>query len=113
MKSLKIRFQRNVTRSVSQTRHLSAAHDKIQHNHSKAVTEELEKAVDFCKANKCRGYAAIATGNFQLIKDPRTINKRLDSSNDSIVTGQGKTHLRVLTFEEEASFMNYLLNKNR
>jgi len=72
----------------------------------------LEKAVDYCEAKKCRGYAATATGNFQLIKNPRTINKRLDSLDDSIVTGQGKIHLRVLTFEE-ASFVNYLLNKNR
>jgi len=88
MKPLNIRFQRNVTRSVSQTRHLSAAHDKIQHNHFKTVTEELEKAVDYCKENKCRGYAAMPTGNFQLIKDPGTIKKRLDSLDDSIVRRQ-------------------------
>ena len=112
MKPLKIRFQKNVTRSVSQSRHLSTAHDKIQHNHSKAVSEDLEKAVDYCKTNNCRGYAALATGYFQHIKDPRTINKRLDSSINTIM-GLGKPHLRVLTFEEESSFVDYLLNKNR
>lgn len=113
MKPLKIRYQKNFTRSVSQTRHLSLAHDRIHQNFSKAVTIELEKAVEYCHENKCRGYAALATGSFQLIKDARTINKRLDFPNDTMIAGQGKRHLRVLTLEEEATLIDYLLNKNR
>lgn len=113
MKPLKIEFNKNVTRSVAQSRHLSSAHEKIHFKHSKAVTQELKQAVAYCKANGCRGYAAIATGKFKLIKDPRTINSRLDSPDDKIIIGQGKAHQRVLTFEEEKSFVNYLQNKNR
>jgi len=92
----KILFKKNVTRSA--TRHLSSAHDRIQAKHSKAKTEELKEAVAYCNENNIRGYAAINTGMFPLIKDPRTINSRLDSLDCEIVIGQGKSHQRVLTF---------------
>jgi len=112
MKPLNIRFQRNVTRSVSQTRHLSAAHDKIQHNHFKAVTEELEKAVDYCKENKCRDMLQCQREIFNLLKIQEP-SKNAWILWTIALSGDRKTHLRVLTFEEEESFVNYLLNKNR
>ena len=89
---LKIQLKRKIQR----TRHLSVAHDKIEAKNTNAKTRELKRAVEYCKENNCRGYAAIATGMFTHIKDPKAINKRLDSPNEEIIFGQGKPHQRVM-----------------
>ena len=44
--------------------------------------------------NNCRGYAAINSGLFPLIKDRRTINNRLD---ETVATGNEKHYCRILT----------------
>ena len=59
-----------------------------------AKTEQLKAAVAWCIENGARGYAALKTGQFPLIKDRETINKRLDGK---IITG---TNCTVLTAEE-------------
>lgn len=109
--NLRIKFQNIATRS--KTRHLSVAHEKIEARQSKVRTEELKSAVKYCKDNNCRGYAAIATGLFPLVKDPKTINSRLDVPQNEIIFSQGNAHLRVLTFDEENKLVKYLKNKNR
>ena len=102
--NLKIQFK--MTRQ--KTRHLSAAHDRIEAKHTQAKTEELKKAVMYCKENNCKGWAALNTGMFPLFKDPRTVNSRLEKLDSEIIVGEGKPHLRVLTFEEERKFVQYL-----
>lgn len=42
--------------------------------------KQIEEAVKFCKENGVKGQAALNTGNFPLIKDRETINRRLDGS---------------------------------
>ena len=107
-----IQFKKNITRST--TRHLSVAHDKIGAKHTDAKTEQLKAAVEYCKENNCKGWIALSTGSFPLIKDARTINSRLDNSSDSeIIIENGKAHQRVLTFQEENNLVRYLKNKNR
>ena len=50
-------------------------------------SEQLGEAVEWCRINNKRGWAAINSGKFPLIKDTRTINKRIDGV---IVTGNEK-----------------------
>ena len=62
------------------------------HETINAKDVQMSDAVQYCQDNNCRGYAALQTGRFPLIKDPRTVNKRLD--------GYSKAHqdnLRILT----------------
>ena len=60
-------------------RHRSAAHDRIIKQKSEKKQEQIEDAVKYCIENGCKGYKALQTGQFPLIKDARTINKHLDS----------------------------------
>ena len=39
---------------------------------------QLKDAIHYCKENNCRGYSAVKSGLFPLIKDRRTIHKRID-----------------------------------
>ena len=52
--------------------------------------KQLKDAVKYCIDNGVKGYKAISSGMFPLIKDPRTINKRLDGYN----TGSEKEYCR-------------------
>ena len=72
--------------------------------------KQLEEAVEWCRNNGKRGWAAINSGRFPLIKDPRTINKRLDGV---IQTGKEKEYCSIFTNEEEESLVRYIKNKNR
>ena len=67
----------------------------------------LAKAVEYCKQNNCRGYKAVKQGGFNV--DPRTINRILDGAN----IGENKSHLSILTSDEENSIVLYAKNKNR
>ena len=75
----------------------------------------LKEAMEYCIEKGCKGYAAIASGLFPLIKDPRTINRRLEDApgKSKIVTGQEKSYCKMLTEKEETSLVRYLLNRNR
>ena len=46
--------------------------------------EQLRQAVNWCMENRCRGYSAIKSGLFPLVKNRRTVDKRLDGK---ITTG--------------------------
>ena len=71
---------------------------------------QLEDAVMWCQENNKRGWAAINSGMFPMIKDLRTINKRLDGV---IVTGKEKEYCSIFTVEEEESIVGHIKNKNR
>ena len=43
---------------------------------------QLQAAIDYCKANSCRGQKAISAKVCPLIKDPKTINRMLDSGRE-------------------------------
>ena len=60
----------------------------------------------------------MASGLFAMLKDPRMINRRIQDNGNyqgasQILTGDEKEYCHVLTKEEEKSFVNYLLNRNR
>ena len=56
-----------------------------------------------------KGYAALQTGMFPLVKDHGTIDRRLKGNGKN----EKKEHLRILTPEEEGSVVEYIKNKNR
>ena len=67
----------------------------------------------YCKENNCNGYGTLATGEFPLINEPKAINRPLDSSaSNQTVIREEKYYSRILTFDEESSFVSYHLNKN-
>ena len=73
-------------------------------------SKQIEEAVEWCRINNKRGWAAINTGKFPLVKDLRTINKRLDGV---VETGKEKEYCTIFTTEEEESIVCYIKNKNR
>lgn len=79
-----------------------------RHTVSKEI--QLQEAVDWCRANNARGYKALQTGLFPLIKDRETINRRLDGT---IVNGSEKQYCSILTVKEEESIVTFVKNKNR
>ena len=72
-------------------------------------TEQLDAPVAWCIQNGSRGYAALKTGKFPLIKDHETINKCLDQK---IVTEE-RSYCTILTSNEEKSIVHFVKNKNR
>lgn len=75
-----------------------------------AKAEQLKAAVAWCVENGARGYAALKTGQFPLIKDRETINKRLDGK---IVNGEERAYCTIITSEEDRSIVQFVKNKNR
>jgi hypothetical protein len=71
---------------------------------------ELNRAVDYCKENNCRGYKAISNGIFPNIKDARTINVRLHGK---VITGKEKEYCSILTDTEEEMLIKYIIGKSR
>ena len=67
---------------VSQ-RHRSVEHDGLIREGIRRKQQQLDDAVKYCTENGSRGWSALASGLFPLIKDPRTINKRLDGKVES------------------------------
>ena len=71
---------------------------------------EMERAVQYCRDNNCKGYKAIADLSLEYIKDARTINQHLEGN---VITGDEKRNQRILTVKEEKSLVKYLVNRNR
>ena len=71
---------------------------------------QLEEACRWCIENNARGYKALSTGLFPLIKDKATINNRLDNK---VITGKEKEYCSILTSEEEESLVRFVKNKNQ
>ena len=70
----------------------------------------MKAAVPWCVENGKRGHAALKTGQFPLIKNRETINKRL---NGKVVTGQERAYCTILTSEEENTIVKFVKNRNR
>ena len=92
------------------TRHLSLQHEKLGAKRKAEKSEEIERAIKYCKEHNCRGYKAISELNLQFVSDARTINKHLDGK---VVTGNEKAYQRILTVEEEKKLVTYIINRNR
>ena len=82
----------------------------VQTTKLKHKLQELNEAVIWCKDNKLRGYSAIKSGLFPLIKNRRTIDKRLDGK---IITGHEKNYCSILLPDEETTLVQYVINRNR
>ena len=96
--------------SKSTARHLSLSHERI---HAKKIEEkrnEIERAVQYCRENNCKGYKAIAELDLQHVKDARTINQHLSGK---VSTGNEKSHQQILTAVEQKTLVKYLINRNR
>ena len=70
--------------------------------------KQIQAAVNWCKENGKKRYAALKTGNFPLIKDRGTIDCRLIKNVNS-----KKERLRILAPEEKRSVEEFIKNKNR
>ena len=88
-------------------RHLSMHHEKELKKKRDEKKAEIQRAVDYCRANNCRGYKAIKDLDLKLCKDPRTINSHLEKE---IIPGG---EVRILTDHEEKTLVKYLINRNR
>ena len=71
--------------------------------------EQLKDAVNWCQEHKCRGYSAIKSKLFPLLKDCRTIDKRLDGK---ILTGEEKNYCSLLMPSEEEMLVECVKNRN-
>lgn len=107
---VKPKFQLKVRRSISFTgKPNSKAEAIVQRKHINSKDYQIEQAVTWCKEHQKRGYAALKTGLFPLIKDRGTIDRRLDGK----CNNPKKEHLRILSPEEEHSIVQFVKNKNR
>ena len=83
---------------------------KMARKRTDAKNKQLADAVKYCKENNCRGHSALKTGQFPLIKDRETINRRLDGK---VQNGEERSYCRILTDAEEKSIVSFAKNKNR
>ena len=98
---MKVRIQYKTRLEKSRKRHLSYAHDRMEFKATSELSRQLEDAVNYCKANKCKGYAALATGQFPMIKDARTINRGLNPEKPShIAIGEEKAYCKILSEDQ-------------
>ena len=72
---------------------------------------QLVEALEYCKKNNCRGYKALSTGKFPLVKSSLNINNILDGKTKDPT--HAKEYCSVLTAEEEAILVSYIVNKAR
>lgn len=87
----------------------SKAESIVKRKQINEKSSQIEEAVKWCEENGKRGYAALNTGRFPLIKDRDTIDRRLKGEK----INNKKEHLRILTPEEERSVIEFAKNKNR
>ena len=72
--------------------------------------KQIENAIMYCQENNCKGKKALSTGQFPLIKDHKTITRRLDGD---VVHGSEKLHVSILLPSEEECLVNFAKNKAR
>ena len=96
----------NPTEKKRYTRHLSLSHEKEQKRKREAKRKDIEAAVEYCRANGCKGYKAIADLGLADV-DARTINSHLERE---VVAGRKQ---KILTDNEEKSLVRYIINRNR
>ena len=72
--------------------------------------QQINEALIYCNENKCRGWKALNTGRFPLIKNPKTINRRLDGV---VINEKEREYCSIITIDEENQIVDHLKNKNR
>ena len=72
--------------------------------------QQINDALKWCEENRKRGWAALKTGMFPLVNDPKTINRRLDGV---VKNEQEREYCSVLTVNEENQIVEHIKNKNR
>ena len=106
---VKPKFQMMIRRtSYIQGKPNSKAEAIVKRKHIDEKQKQIQAAVNWCKENGKKGYAALQTGNFPLTKDRGTIDHRLIKNVNS-----KKEHLRILAPEEEQSIVEFIKNKDR
>ena len=86
------------------------AYATVNRDNINQKNKQMEEALRWCEENNKRGWAALKTGLFTLIKDARSINDRLDGK---IQHGAEREYCSVLTSKEEESLVRHVKNKNR
>ena len=66
--------------------------------------KQLAAAVDWCLQHNVRGYSALNTGQFPLINDRKTVNRRLDKK---VINGKEREYCSILTDKDELSIVSY------
>ena len=96
-------------------KHRSKADDRILQRKKEDLHNQLQEAVDYCLQNDCKGYKALKSGLFPLIRDAQTINRRLLKKGDfkRIEIGEERKHLRIITVNEEKKLVAHIKNSNR
>ena len=98
-----LRVAANTSCNIKKARNKSEAAVKQYNQNEK--NKQINEAVEWCKTNGKRGYAAMSSGQFPLIKSKIVIDKRLDGL---VNTGTEKQHLMILTLEEENTVAQYI-----
>ena len=71
---------------------------------------QLHAAVEYCKENNWHGYKPIKEGICPSIKDPHTINSRLDNVDQPVI--KRRSNSAILTLIEEKKLVAFIKNKN-
>ena len=97
-----MKFKIALRPNVALVRHQSHAYNKLIQKQTVLRENQLEEVVEWCQQNDCKGYKALKSGMFPLIRDARTINRRLLPSSQlpvgvgQIITGQEKAYSKGL-----------------
>lgn len=70
-----------------------------------ARQNQIKAAIEYCLINNCKGKAALATGRFPLIKDHKTIGRRLSGD---VIHGEEHKSRAILTPQEEELLVEYM-----
>ena len=89
----------------------SLAQRKINQQRVTAKKEQISAAVQFCKDNSCRGFKALSSGRYPLVKSPNTINNQLDGVTPP--PRHSKDYCSVITIDEEDTLVQTIVSKNR
>lgn len=76
----------------------------------KEKQNQIKQAVTYCEIHNCRGKQALKTGYFPLIKDHKTITRRL---NGEVIHGEEKVAQSILLPSEEKSLVEFVKAKCR
>ena len=109
-KQFRLRILAKVPNSRRSSCHKNNAEAKVARKKITEKEQQLKEAVEWSNEHNVRGYSAIKSGLFPLVKNRRTIDKRLDGV---IVTGNEKEYCSILTSEEEDYIVTFVKNKNR
>ena len=88
----------------------SKTHAKIARETINRKEDEMNAAVQWCKDNNKRGWAALKTGLFGTICDARAINRRLDGE---VETSREYESRSIQTLHEEQILCSHIKNMNR